>query len=109
MKTVYILSARRTPLGSFNGSLSSLTAIELAAAAIKSVVADSGLPITDLEECVIGNVLSSNLGQAPARQAAIAAGLSVHTSATTVNKVCASGLKAISILYNDISKFYCST
>ncbi|KAL7949689.1 Thiolase, N-terminal domain-containing protein [Trichoderma barbatum] len=92
---VYIVSAVRTPIGSFLGSLSSLSATELGAAAIKGAVERSGVKPEDVEEVFFGNVLSANLGQAPARQAAVGAGLSKNVVTTTVNKVCASSLKAV--------------
>lgn len=94
---VYIVSAARTPIGSFQGSLSSKTAIELGAAAVKGALAKVPElnPATDFDEIIFGNVLSANLGQAPARQVALAAGLDNHVVATTVNKVCASALKSI--------------
>jgi acetyl-CoA C-acetyltransferase len=92
---VYIVSAARTPVGSFLGSLSSLSATQLGAAAIKGAVERSGVKPEDVEEVFFGNVLSANLGQAPARQAAVGAGLSKNVVTTTVNKVCASSLKAI--------------
>ncbi|EGR47147.1 uncharacterized protein TRIREDRAFT_79439 [Trichoderma reesei QM6a] len=92
---VYIVSAARTPVGSFLGSLSSLSATQLGAAAIKGAVERSGVKPEDVEEVFFGNVLSANLGQAPARQAAIAAGLPKNVITTTVNKVCASSLKAV--------------
>lgn len=94
-KEVYIVSAVRTPLGSFGGALSSLSATELGAVAIKGAVEKAGIPFESVEEVFMGNVVSANLGQAPARQAAIYAGLSKSTPCTTVNKVCASGAKAI--------------
>ncbi|RFU77704.1 acetyl- acetyltransferase [Trichoderma arundinaceum] len=92
---VYIVSAARTPVGSFLGSLSSLSATQLGAAAIKGAVERSGVKPEDVEEVFFGNVLSANLGQAPARQAAVAAGLGKNVVTTTVNKVCASSLKAV--------------
>ncbi|KAL6852016.1 Thiolase, N-terminal domain-containing protein [Trichoderma novae-zelandiae] len=92
---VYIVSAVRTPVGSFLGSLSSLSATQLGAAAIKGAVERSGVKPEDVEEVFFGNVLSANLGQAPARQAAVAAGLPQNVVTTTVNKVCASSLKAV--------------
>ncbi|KAK0660480.1 putative acetyl-CoA acetyltransferase [Cercophora samala] len=93
---VYIVSVARTPLGSFLGSLSSLTAIQLGSHAIKSAVERvPEIKPEDVEEVFFGNVLSANLGQAPARQCAIGGGLSDSVPCTTINKVCASGLKAI--------------
>ncbi|KAK2600043.1 erg10, acetyl-CoA C-acetyltransferase [Conoideocrella luteorostrata] len=92
---VYIVSAARTPIGSFLGSLSSLSATQLGSTAIKGAVERAGIKPEDVEEVYFGNVLSAGLGQAPARQCAIGAGLPNSTVSTTVNKVCASGLKAI--------------
>lgn len=95
MKEVYIVSAVRTPLGSFGGKLSGLTAIELGSIAIKGALTKAGLDPTKVEEVIMGNVISANLGQAPARQAAIGAGIGYHVPCTTVNKVCSSGMKAV--------------
>jgi len=93
---VYIVSAARTPVGSFLGSLSSLTAVQLGAHAIKSAVERvPEIKPEDVEEVFFGNVLSANVGQAPARQCAINAGLSNKVVCTTINKVCASSLKAV--------------
>ncbi|KAL2154701.1 hypothetical protein VTH82DRAFT_3377 [Thermothelomyces myriococcoides] len=93
---VYIVSAARTPIGSFLGSLSSLSATQLGSHAIKAAVERvPQIKPEDVEEVFFGNVLSANLGQAPARQCALGAGLSETVVCTTVNKVCASGLKAI--------------
>lgn len=102
MKEVVIVEAKRTPLGSFGGSLASYTAPELGAESIKAVVESAGLKAEDVQEVVMGNVLSAGVGQAPARQAAMKAGLSKTTPATTVNKVCASGMKAIMIAADQI-------
>ena len=96
-KPVYILSATRTPTGMFLGSLSSLTAIQLGAHAIKAAVSRAGIPPSDVEEVYFGNVLQANLGQNPARQCAIHAGLPESTEATTINKVCASSVKAMAL------------
>jgi len=95
MKNVVIVRAKRTPVGSFGGNLSGFTAPELGAAAIIEVVKSSGIKPNDVQEVIFGNVLSGGIGQAPARQAAIKAGLSNRTPCTTVNKVCASGMKAV--------------
>lgn len=95
MKEVYIISAVRTPIGSFGGGLASLSATQLGAAAIKGAIKKANINVNDVEEVYMGNVLSANLGQAPARQAALFAGLPNHVVCTTVNKVCASGSKAI--------------
>ena len=95
MKEVYIVSAVRTPMGSFNGKLSSVAAPKLGATAIKGAVSAAGVDPKEVQEVFMGNVLSAGLGQAPARQAAMFAGLPNTIPATTVNKVCASGMKAI--------------
>ena len=95
VKEVYIISAVRTPIGSFGGALASLSATELGAAAIKGALERAGVDKEQVQEVIMGNVLSANLGQAPARQAAIKAGLGYNVECTTVNKVCASGTKAI--------------
>lgn len=94
-REVYILSAARTALGSFGGGLSAISATKLGAAAIKGAVEKAGIDANTINEVFMGNVISANLGQAPARQAAIFAGLPQHVDCTTVNKVCASGMKAI--------------
>ncbi len=95
MKEVYIISAVRTPIGSFGGSLSSLTAIELGSAAIKGALLKASVDAKEVDELFMGNVVSANLGQAPARQAAIGAGLGFNVPCTTVNKVCSSGMKSV--------------
>ncbi|KAI9044634.1 acetyl-CoA C-acetyltransferase [Aspergillus affinis] len=93
---VYIVSTARTPVGSFLGSLSSLTAPQLGSHAIKSALSRAeGVSTSDVQEVFFGNVLSANVGQNPARQCALGAGLEDSTVCTTVNKVCASGLKAV--------------
>src|SRR6201989_3038324 len=102
MKEVYIVSATRTPIGSFGGSLASLSATQLGAVAIKSAVEKAGLKPEQIQEVFMGNVLSANVGQAPDRQAAIFAGLP-YLPATTVNKVCASGMKAIMLAAQSIT------
>lgn len=97
MKEVYIVSAVRTPIGAFNGSLSSLTAIDLGSTAIKGALAKAGVKPEQVQEVFMGNVISSNLGQAPAKQAALKSGITNETPCTTINKVCASGMKAVMI------------
>jgi acetyl-CoA C-acetyltransferase len=94
-RTVYIVSAKRTPIGSFGGSLKDLSATQLGAIAIKAAVEEAGIQPGQVEEVLMGCVMQANLGQAPARQAAMFAGLPDHVIATTVNKVCSSGMKAI--------------
>jgi acetyl-CoA C-acetyltransferase len=95
MKKVVITSAKRTPIGSFGGSLSSLTAGQLGSFAIKGVLEDSKISPELIDEVIMGNVLTAGIGQAPARQAAIFAGLPEKTECMTINKVCGSGLKAV--------------
>ena len=95
MQIVYILSAVRTPIGSFGGSLKDLSATQLGAAAIKGALEKSGLKAEQIEDVLMGCVIQANLGQAPARQAAKFAGLPNEVNCTTINKVCASGMKAI--------------
>jgi acetyl-CoA C-acetyltransferase len=97
MKEVYIISAVRTPMGSFGGSLASVPATKLGAIAIKGALAKAGVDGKEVQEVYMGSVLQANLGQAPARQAAIFAGLPNTVQCTTINKVCASGMKAIMI------------
>ncbi|MDR6807422.1 acetyl-CoA C-acetyltransferase [Dyadobacter sp. BE34] len=93
----FILSASRTPIGSFGGALSPVHAAKLGATAIQGALAKSGVEPGSVDEVLMGNVVSANLGQAPARQAAIYAGLPVSVICTTVNKVCASGMKATAL------------
>lgn len=95
MEEVYIISAIRTPIGSFGGSLSGFTAVELGSKAIKGSLDKAGVDPTHVNEVFMGNVVSSGLGQAPARQAAIGAGIGHNVPCTTVNKVCASGMKSV--------------
>lgn len=95
MKEVYIVSAVRTPIGAFGGSLSSFSATQLGALVIKEAVKRAGIQPGDVNEVYMGNVLGANLGQAPVTQAALFAGLPNTIPGTTVNKVCASGMKSI--------------
>jgi acetyl-CoA C-acetyltransferase len=95
MKEVYIVSAVRTPIGSFGGSLSTVSATELGSAAIKGVLQKSGINPEIIDEVFMGNVISANLGQAPARQAALFAGVPNKVPCTTINKVCSSGMKSV--------------
>ncbi|MBT4218154.1 MAG: acetyl-CoA C-acyltransferase [Flavobacteriales bacterium] len=95
MREVVIVSAVRTPMGSFGGSLSSVSATKLAATAIKGAVEKAGINSEMVQEVFMGNVLQANIGQAPARQAAKFAGLANEVPCTTVNKVCSSGMKSI--------------
>jgi acetyl-CoA C-acetyltransferase len=95
MKEVVIVSAVRTPIGSFGGSLSTISATKLGSIAIKGAIEKAGIDKNIVDEVFMGNVLQANLGQAPARQSSIFAGLSENVPCTTVNKVCSSGLKSI--------------
>lgn len=95
MKEVYIISAKRTPIGSFGGSLAGLSATELGARAISDALVAANVQPDQVQEVLMGNVVSANLGQAPARQAALGAGLPFHVPCTTVNKVCSSGMKTV--------------
>jgi acetyl-CoA C-acetyltransferase len=92
---VYIISAVRTPIGSFGGMLKGFTATDLGSIAIKAAVERAGISTEQISEVLMGSVLQANLGQAPARQAAKLAGLPNHIPCSTINKVCASGMKAI--------------
>ncbi len=96
MKEVYIISAVRTPIGSFGGALKSFTATQLGAVAIKGALAKAGVKPELVNDVLMGSVIQANLGQAPARQAAKFSGLPNEVNCTTINKVCASGMKAIS-------------
>jgi acetyl-CoA C-acetyltransferase len=95
MKNVFVISAVRTPIGSFGGSLSGLSATALGAKAIEGALVASGVEPGQVQEVIMGNVVSANLGQAPARQAALGAKLPYEVPCTTVNKVCSSGLKSV--------------
>ncbi len=97
MKEVYIVSAVRTPIGSFGGVLAGISATQLGATAIEGALEKAGVAADQVNEVLMGNVVSANLGQAPARQAARFAGLPDNVPCTTINKVCASGMKAITI------------
>ena len=97
MKEVVIVSAVRTPIGSFGGIFSSIPATKLGSYAIKGAIEKCGIDKEIIDEVFMGNVLQANLGQAPARQAAIEAGLSENIPCTTINKVCSSGMKSIMI------------
>jgi acetyl-CoA C-acetyltransferase len=102
MQEVYIISAVRTPLGSFAGSLSGMTAVELGSIAMKGALSKVELDPREIQEVFMGNVLSANLGQAPARQASIGAGIGYEVPCTTINKVCASGMKSVMIAAQSI-------
>ena len=96
-KEVYIISAVRTPMGSFMGSFSTVSATQLGSTAIKAAIERAGIDGDLVDEVMMGNVLQAGVGQAPARQAALGAGLSQNVPCTTINKVCASGMKSISM------------
>ena len=95
MKEAVIVSATRTPVGKFGGSLKDLSATKLGAIAVRESVRRAGIEAKEIEECIMGNVIASGLGQNPARQAALHGGLTDEVSALTINKVCGSGLKAV--------------
>lgn len=102
MRKVVIVDAKRTPIGSFQGSLSSLNAPQLGSIVIKDLLERTQISVNDIDEVIMGNVLSAGLGQAPARQAALLAGLSEKTECLTVNKMCGSGLKAVMLAHQAI-------
>ncbi len=102
MKEVVIVSAVRTPMGSFGGALSSVSATQLGSVAIKGAVEKAGINPDEIDEVYMGNVLQANLGQAPARQAAMGAGLNQDVPCTTINKVCSSGMKSIMLAAQSI-------
>src|SRR5256886_15438801 len=97
MKDVVIISGVRTPIGKFQGSLKSFTATQLGALAVKAAVERAGLDPAQIDEVIMGNVVSAGLGQNPARQAALRGGLLPDVAAMTINKVCGSGLKAVGL------------
>ena len=97
MKDPVIISAVRTPIGKFQGSLKSLSATQLGATVVKAAVERAGLAPENIDEVIMGNVVSAGLGQNPARQAALRGGLLPEVAAMTINKVCGSGLKAVGL------------
>jgi acetyl-CoA C-acetyltransferase len=99
---VVIVSARRTPIGAFLGALSPLSAVQLGSAAVKAALESAGIAAADVQEVIMGCVLPAGLGQAPARQAALGAGVPVGAPATTINKMCGSGLKAVMMAADQI-------
>ena len=103
MRKVVITSAKRTPVGSFNGALSSFSAAQLGSIAIKAVLEETKININLIDEVIMGNVLTAGQGQAPARQAAIFAGLPEKTECLTINKMCGSGLKAVMLAQQSIA------
>ncbi|MGE0394544.1 MAG: beta-ketoacyl synthase N-terminal-like domain-containing protein, partial [Vicinamibacterales bacterium] len=103
MQSAVIVSAVRTPTGKFLGGLKSFSATELGAIAVREAVRRAGVDPASVEECILGNVVSAGLGQAPARQAALRGGLSESVGALTINKVCGSGLKAVMLAAQGIA------
>jgi acetyl-CoA C-acetyltransferase len=99
---VVILGARRTPVGAFQGAFASVTSPQLGSAAVKAAVADSGVAVAEIDEVIMGCVLPAGLGQAPARQVALGAGLPLGTTCTTVNKMCGSGMRAVMLAADQI-------
>ncbi|KAG0300562.1 Acetyl-CoA acetyltransferase, mitochondrial, partial [Dissophora globulifera] len=95
LNEVVIVSAVRTPVGAFNGALKKFTAPQLGSIVIRGAIEKAGIKPEQVEEVYMGNVLQANIGQSPARQAALGAGCPLETEATTINKVCASGMKAV--------------
>jgi acetyl-CoA C-acetyltransferase len=102
MEKIVIVSAKRTPIGSFNGSLSSFTASQLASIVIKDILSESKIDKNLIDEVIIGNVLTAGQGQAPARQAALFSGLPEKTECLTINKMCGSGLKSVMLAHQAI-------
>ena len=100
--SIVIVSAARTPMGSFQGNFNSLTAPQLGSAAIKAAVERAGIQASQVDEVVFGNVLQAGVGQAPARQAALGAGLPLSVTCTTVNKVCGSALKSLMLVHDSL-------
>ena len=103
MSGVVIVSWARTPIGKLGGALARATAPQLGATAIRAALARAGVDGGLVDEVIMGNVLSAGMGQAPARQASMGAGIPVAARSTTVNKVCASGMKAISLAAQSIA------
>ena len=97
MKEVVIVSAARTAIGNFNGSLSGFSAVELGAIAAREAIARAGINPNEINEAIVGNILSAGLGQNVARQVAIKAGVPETSPAMTINKLCGSGLRAVSM------------
>lgn len=102
-ETIVIAAARRTPIGAFQGALAGASATELGSAAIRAAISDAGIEAADIDETIMGCVLPAGLGQAPARQAALGAGVPVGIPCTTINKMCGSGMKAIMLGYDMIA------
>ena len=102
MREVFIASAARTPVGSFQGALSDVPATRLGSIAIEAAVERAGVAPDEVDECIMGCVLPAGLGQAPARQAALGAGLPKSVGCMTINKVCGSGLKAVMLAFDAV-------
>ena len=102
MNEIVIVSAVRTPVGKFQGSLSDFSAVQLGSLVVREAVARAGIEAASIDECIMGNVVSAGLGQNPARQAALKGGLPPEVSAMTLNKVCGSGLKAVALAAQSI-------
>jgi acetyl-CoA C-acetyltransferase len=102
MTDVFIVGAKRTPIGSFQGQFAPLSAVDLGATAISAAVEHAGVDVNDIDETIMGCVLPAGVGQAPARLAAIAAGIPVSAGSMTINKVCGSGLKAVMLAHDSI-------
>jgi len=94
-RSVYIVAAKRTPIGSFNGKLSAFGAVELGGYAVRGALDSINLDAKEVDEVVLGNVLGAGLGQAPARQVSLKGGIGIDVPCTTINKVCSSGLKSL--------------
>src|SRR3954465_1795350 len=103
MQEALIIAAVRTPTGKFLGSLKSFSATDLGAMVVREAVRRAGIEPASVDECIMGNVVSAGLGQAPARQAALRGGLADHVAALTINKVCGSGLKAVMLAAQGIA------
>lgn len=106
MNNAYIVAAKRTPVGSFQGVYANVPAPRLGATAIQAALKESGVAASDIQECIMGEVLTAGVGQAPARQAAIFAGLPTSVPCMTINKVCGSGLKAVMLAADNIALGY---
>src|SRR4030095_4861669 len=103
MQDAVIVSAVRTPTGKFLGGLKDLSATDLGALVVREAVRRAGIEPASVDECIMGNVVSAGVGQAPARQAALRGGLADHVAALTINKVCGSGLKAVMLAQQAIA------
>src|SRR5699024_9980242 len=103
MQKVVIADARRTAIGTFGGSLKGISATDLGAKVIRSIIEENGIEGKDVDEVIMGNVLQAGLGQNPARIAGVRAGLPDSVPATTINKVCGSGLKSVQLAYQSIA------